>query len=263
MSEATITNDMGFDTHFKVKEITLNDPWTWLAKGWADLTKVPHFSLTYGLVFVLVSYLILWGLIDGEMFFMLPLLAAGFFLSAPILGIGLYGISRSLEHNNEVEFCQIKKAWLSNPAHISAMGLLLMMIMLFWIFAAIIIFILFYNAPMPEWNEFFSVVFFSGEHTLFLMVGFTVGGLIALSTFVISVVTVPILMDKQVDFMTAIKISVNVVKKNIRPMLLWAYLIGLFVSIGFVTYFIALFITMPIIGHATWHAYRDLVEEEH
>lgn len=262
MTETDAFNDINVVTQPElpeIREITLEDPWKWLRLGWGDLRAAPHFSLTYGLVFVIVSYLLIWGLIDGGMFFIIPLLTAGFFLSAPILGLGLYGISRSLEESETVEFCQIQKSWSSNPVHIAAVGLILMLIMLFWMLSSILIFTLFFHQPTLDWEQFFSAVFFSGENTLFLIMGCVFGALIALFTFTISVITVPILMDRQIDFMTAIKTSVAAVKKNPKALMLWAYLIAMLVCISFLTYFIGLIITMPMIGHATWHAYRDLV----
>ncbi len=259
MSETSVFDDTNIMAPPEIREITLDAPWKWLVLGWNDLKAAPFYSLSYGLVFVIVSYLFVWGLIDGDMMFMLPLLAAGFFLSAPILGLGLYGISRSLEQNKKVEFCQIQKSWRSNPVHISAIGIILMLIMLFWILSAILIFVLFFNQPMLDWEQFPSAVFLSGENTLFLLVGFTFGGIIALFTFCISVVTVPMLMDRQIDFMAAIKTSVAAVKKNPKPLMLWAYLIVMLVCFSFLTYFIGLIIVMPVIAHATWHAYRELV----
>lgn len=264
MSETTISNDIEImnPEPLKIRTISLNEPWQWLAMGWRDMWAARHFSLPYGLIFVLVSYLILWGLIDGSMFFMLPLLAAGFFLFAPILGLGLYGISRSLEQNKSVEFCQIQKSWRSNPVHISAMGIILMLIMLIWIFSSILIFVIFFNNPTMEWDQFFMEVFFSGENNLFLFMGTVFGGIIALFTFSISVITVPLLMDRQIDFMTAIRTSVAAVKQNPKALMLWAYLIAMLVCLSFLTYFVGLLIAMPVIGHATWHAYRALVDPE-
>ena len=258
MNETTVFNDINVATPPvlpEVRKITLDDPWKWLSLGWRDVRAAPNFSLPYGLVFVAVSYLIVWGLIDGDMFFMLPLLAAGFFLSAPILGLGLYGISRSLEQNQKIEFCQIQKSWRSNPVHISAMGIILMLIMLFWMLAAILVFVMFFNNPSLDLNQFLS-----GENNLFLLMGVLFGGVIALFTFCISVITVPLLMDRQIDFMTAIKTSVAAVRKNPKELMLWAYLIAMMVCLSFLTYFVGLLFAMPVIGHATWHAYRDLVE---
>ena len=86
-----------------VNEITLDHPWEWLAKGWRDLSREPKFSLGYGAVFVLISYLLTFGLVYEELFFIIPPLTAGFFLVAPMLGIGLYQISDTLERGEKVD----------------------------------------------------------------------------------------------------------------------------------------------------------------
>lgn len=262
MSETTTTEPFSPVPRPKIKEITLDEPWQWLAAGWYDLRQAPKFSLAYGLAFVLISFLLTLGLLNGAMFFIIPPLAAGFFLIAPLLGIGLYGISRAIEQGHKVEFCQAQTAWESNPAHISAMGVVLMLIMLAWMLAANLVFVLFFDKPVPTWDNFIAVVFLSGESPLFLLAGTVIGGIIALFTFAISAVTVPLLMDRQIDIMTAMQTSFAAVRLNWRPMMLWASLIAMFVGIGIFTLYIGLLVSMPLVGHATWHAYRDLVAPE-
>ncbi len=262
MSDSTTLDPFSPAPRPRIKEITLDEPWQWLAAGWYDLRQAPKFSLSYGLAFVIISYLLTLGLINGAMFFLIPPLAAAFFLIAPLLGIGLYGVSRAIEQGQKVEFCQAQQAWESNPAHISAMGIVLMLIMLAWMLAANLIFVLFFDKPVPTWEDFIPVVFLSGDSPLFLMVGVTVGGIIALFTFAISAVTVPLLMDRQIDVMTAMQSSFAAVRLNWRPMMLWASLIAMFVGVGIFTFYLGLIVTMPLVGHATWHAYRDLVAPE-
>ncbi len=262
MSDSTTLDPFSPAQRPRVKEITLDEPWQWLAAGWYDLRQAPKFSLSYGLAFVIISYLLTIGLINGAMFFLIPPLAAAFFLIAPLLGIGLYGVSRAIERGQKVEFCQAQQAWESNPAHISAMGIVLMLIMLAWMLAANLIFVLFFHKPVPAWEDFIPVVFLSGDSPLFLLIGITVGGIIALFTFAISAVTVPLLMDRQIDVMTAMQTSFAAVRLNWRPMMLWASLIAMFVGVGIFTFYLGLLVTMPLVGHATWHAYRDLVAPE-
>jgi len=246
----------------KVNEITLDHPWEWLAKGWKDLRRAPTFSLSYGGVFMVVSWLLTLGLMSENAFFIVPPLAAGFFLIAPLLGIGLYEISCTLEHGGEVRFCNALTAWKRNEVHLSAMALVLVLVMLFWMLAAILVFALLYDQPVPTWENFVPVVFLSAQSPLFLFSGIAVGGLIAAFAFTISAITVPMLMDRRVDVFTAIQTSVQAVRTNWQAMALWASLIVMFVGIGLVTFYIGLIVTMPLVGHATWHAYRDLVPAE-
>ncbi|MEA3276365.1 MAG: DUF2189 domain-containing protein [Pseudomonadota bacterium] len=246
----------------KVNEITLDYPWEWLAKGWQDLTRAPGFSLAYGAVFVIVSYLLTLGLVAENMFFVIPPLAAGFFLVAPLLGIGLYQISDALEKGEEVRFCNALTAWKRNEVHLSAMAVVLVMVLLAWMLTALLVFALLYDQPVPTWENFIPVVFLSGESPLFLFAGIVAGALIAGFTFSISAITVPMLMDRQVDVLTAIQTSLRAVRINWQAMTLWASLIVMFVGIGIVTFYLGLIVAMPLVGHATWHAYRDLVPRD-
>lgn len=246
----------------KVNTITLDHPWAWLAKGWKDLSRAPKFSLAYGTVFVLVSYLLTLGLVSDDLFFIIPPLAAGFFLVAPLLGIGLYQISDTLERGEQVQFCNALTAWRRNQAHLSAMALVLVMVMLAWMLAALLVFALLYHQPVPTWENFIPVVFLSGTSPAFLLTGIAVGALIAAFTFAISAITVPMLMDRQVDVFTAMQTSLHAVRTNWQAMALWACLIVMFVGVGLATFYLGLIVAMPLVGHATWHAYRDLVPRD-
>jgi uncharacterized membrane protein len=246
----------------RVNRITFDNPWEWLAKGWNDMIRAPRFSLLYGAFFVLLSYLLTLGLMAENLFFIIPPLAAGFFLVAPFLGIGLYQISEHLEQGSELKFCHALEAWRRNEVQLSAMALVLVMVLLVWMLAGILLFALLYDRPVPTLDNFIPVVFLSGESPVFLFSGMLVGGIIAGFTFAISAITVPMLMDRDTNFMTAMHTSVEAVLVNWQAMTLWACLIAMFVGVGIVTFYIGLLVAMPLVGHATWHAYRDLVPED-
>lgn len=243
----------------EVNEITLDHPWQWLADGWKDLTRAPGYSLAYGGVFTVVSMVLTVGMFYEGLFFIIPPLAAGFFLVAPLLGVGLYKISDTLEHDDKVEFCQTWKAWKRNEVHLAGMGVTLLLIFTAWMLAANLVFALLFDKPVPTWENFVPRVFLSGESPLFLFAGIGVGALIAAFTFSITVVSVPMLMDRRVDLVTAMQTSLRAVRRNWQAMALWASLIVMFVGIGLATFYIGLIVVMPLVGHATWHAYRDLV----
>ena len=246
----------------RVNEVSLEQPWEWISKGWEDLKRAPKFSLAYGAVFALVSVLLTLGLLAEGLFFIVPPLAAGFFLVAPLLGIGLYQISENLEQGKEVQFCQALQAWRRNDVQLSAMAVVLVLVLLAWMLSALVVFALFFHSPVPTWENFVPQVFLSGENNLFVAAGIIVGGAIAAFTFAISAVTVPMLMDRQVDVVTAMRTSMDAVKKNWQAMTLWGALIVMFVGLGIVTYYVGLIVAMPLVGHATWHAYRDLVPRD-
>jgi uncharacterized membrane protein len=246
----------------KIKEITLDHPWKWLSNGWNDIVRAPKFSLAYGAIFTIVSMLLTMGLMMENLFFVVPPLAAGFFLVAPLLGIGLYKISDTLEQGQEVEFCQALKAWKRNEVHLAGIGVTLLLILMAWMLAANLVFALTFDKPVPTWENFIPEVFLSGDSPVFLFTGIAVGALIAGFTFSITAISVPLLMDRQTDLMTAMQTSVQAVRKNWQAMALWASLIVMFVGIGIMTFYLGLIVAMPLVGHATWHAYRDLVASE-
>ncbi|AGA90985.1 putative integral membrane protein [Thioflavicoccus mobilis 8321] len=242
-----------------IKPITLDHPWQWIAKGWNDMKRAPRFSLAYGACFVLVSWLLTLGLLADGAFFVVPVLAAGFFLVAPLLGIGLYQISETLQRGEQVKFCTALSAWRRNSVHLWAMAFVLVLTLLAWMLSALLVFALLYDQPAPTWDHFIWVVLLSGESPAFLFTGTIVGAAIAFFTFSISVITVPMLMDRQGDVVEAMQTSLAAVRENWLAMGLWAALIVLFVGFGLLTYYLGLLVLMPIVGHGTWHAYRDLV----
>jgi uncharacterized membrane protein len=259
---ATADHDTRPGARPRVNSITFENPWEWLAKGWNDLIRAPRFSLLYGAFFVLVSYLLTLGLVAENMFFIIPPLAAGFFLVAPLLGIGLYQISENLEKGSELRFCHAIEAWKRNEVQLGAMALVLVMVLLVWMLAGLLLFALLYDRPAPTWENFIPAVFLSGDSPVFVFAGIIAGGIIAGFTFAISAITVPMLMDRDTDVMTAMRTSVEAVRVNWQAMTLWACLIVMFVGVGIVTFYVGLLVAMPLVGHATWHAYRDLVPRD-
>lgn len=253
----------------KIRRVGLDRPWAWLAAGWGDLRKAPAVSLGYGLVFALAGFVILalvWaaGISTesyGGFFIALPL-TAGFMLVGPIMAVGLYEVSSRLARGEAVSLGIALSAFKRNPAQIGLMGLALMLFLLFWIRLATLIYALFFAGNPPDPNNLVMDVFFSAESIPFLIVGVSVGAVLAALVFAISAVSIPMLLDHNVNVILAIATSVAAVRHNIAPMAVWAALIVLFTGAGLVTAYLGLVVALPLIGHATWHAYRDLVEQD-
>ncbi|MCB1753577.1 MAG: DUF2189 domain-containing protein [Gammaproteobacteria bacterium] len=242
-----------------VNEVTLDHPWRWIEAGWADFRAAPAVSLIYGLIFVLVSYVLVVWLYLSDRFFLVPPLAAGYFLVTPFLALGLYDVSRRLEQEQMPDINESFVAWRANPFNLFAMGLVLMLLLLFWMMAANFVFAIFYTGITPRLDQLVQVLILSGESPAFLAIGIISGSFFALAAFSVSVVAVPMLVDRKTDVVTAVLTSLTAVRTNIRPLLLWAALIVMFVGLGLITFFIGLAVFMPLVGYASWHAYRDLV----
>jgi len=248
-----------------INRVSLAQPWEWVAKGWQDMLQARKYSLTYGAVIVLISGLITLGLVTEGLFFIVPFLIAGFYLLAPIIGLGLYQMSSHLEKGEPLQFCHALEAWRRNQGQLGMITAGLLIIMQLWVMSNFVLFALLYNGIDPPLENLFSTLFLSGQNNAFAFASITVGFVLAWVAYAISAVSVPMLMDRQVDGFTAIRTSVRAVLDNWPAMTLWAVLIVFFIGLGLLTFYVGLFIALPLVGHATWHAYRDIVppaEEE-
>jgi len=243
----------------QVQIVTLDHPWQWIAAGWRDLKAAPGISILYGVIFLLLSVLLTMVFVAMGMGFFIPALAAGFFLISPLLALGLYDVSRSLSLGSRPTFWGSLMCWRRTPFNLLAMGLVLMLAFLVWMMLSNMVFALFFTGITPDMASALDVLFFSGDSPAFMAAGIISGGLIALVVFAISVVSVPMILDRDADVMSAVITSIRCVTTNPRPLLLWASLIVMFVGLGLVTLFIGLVVFMPLVGHASWHAYQDLV----
>jgi uncharacterized membrane protein len=244
---------------FRVRLITEEHPWRWLSAGWRDLRRAPGVSLAYGAAISVASFLLTAGLYLTDLLYLLLPLAAGFMFLGPIVAVGLYEVSRRLEAGRPVTFADAIMAWRVNLSQIAGMGLVLMLFMLVWIRLATLIFALLFTGTPASWEAFVNIVFFSLDGIPLLVVGTIVGGVLAALAFAISAIAIPILLDRDVGVVTAIALSTEAVSRNWRVMIGWAGLIVLFTAGGLVTAYLGLIVTLPLIGHASWHAYRDLI----
>jgi uncharacterized membrane protein len=258
----TTVADNAREDDIVVNQVGLAQPWEWISKGWRDMLAARRYSLTYGAVIVLISGLITLGLMGEDLFFIVPFLAAGFYLLAPIIGLGLYQMSAHVERDEPIQFCSALEAWRRNQAQLGVVTAGLLIIMQLWMMSNFVLFALLYKGMHPPLENFFSTVFLSGNNNAFAFASIAVGFVLAWVAYAISAISVPMLMDRKVDGFTAIRTSVKAVTRNWAPMTLWAVLIVLFVGAGLATFYVGLAVAMPLVGHATWHAYRDLVPNE-
>ncbi|MEW5893406.1 MAG: DUF2189 domain-containing protein [Pseudomonadota bacterium] len=243
----------------EVNRIPFGRPFTWLAKGWRDIGAAGIYSLRYGLAFVVISGLITWLVWRTDSLYLLPFLIGGFFIVAPPLGIGLYLMSAHLERGEPLSGCSAYQAWKLNQSQVSMVSAGFIMLMNFWFAASVGLFALLYEGSMPSFDNFIDKVFLSEAGFNFTLASVLLGFLLAWCAYAISVITVPMLVDRQVDGFTAIRFSIRAVLGNMPAMMLWAGLIVLIVGLGIATFYLGLIIALPLIGHASWHAYRDLV----
>jgi uncharacterized membrane protein len=252
----------GLSIPVTIRQASVDGSGRWLAAGWRDLRRAPGISLAYGGTFVAVSYALSLGLFDiGMGSLVLPLLG-GFLLVSPILVVGLYEVSRRLEAGEPLAVGDIARSCGRNIGQIAAMGVVLMLFQFAWVLLAIVLFALFFNQNPPSLDRFILDVAFSSRGALFLILGTAVGAVLAAVIFTITAVSIPMLMDRPIDVVTAMIVSALAVRQNWQVMVGWAAMIVIVVGVGVATFFLGLAITLPLLAYATWHAYRDLVESQ-
>jgi uncharacterized membrane protein len=243
-----------------VEQVPLDAPWSWLAAGWRDIWAIPRVSLTYGALFSLLSLGLTLGLHVTGLPSLVLALAGGFLLVGPLAAVGLYQASRHLEAGQRVDFGEVVRAGLNAPGQLGFFGAILAFLYCVWLQLAFLLFMLFLGTRgLPPPSEFVPTLLFTPNGLGLLVVGTVVGGILAMLAFAISVISVPLLLTRRADAVTAIATSLAAVALNPKPMALWAGLIAGFTAFGVATLYVGLIVAFPLIGHATWHAYRDLV----
>jgi uncharacterized membrane protein len=243
-----------------IRKVALDRPWLWLSAGWRDLLAAPLLSTAYGTASVVAGWLAISLLLWFDLpYFVLPL-SAGFFFVGPFMAVGLYEISRHLEAGLPLDSEGTLLAWRRNPDQIALMGLLLLLLHLAWMRAAQLLFAVFQWQSVPSWDRFLDLAWHSARSLPFLAMGVAIGAVLAGVAFAIGAFSIPYLLDRPgANLFEAIATSVTAVKLNLRPMLLWAGLIVLLVVLAMIPGLLGLVVVLPVVAHATWHAYRDIV----
>ncbi|AVZ80651.1 hypothetical protein C3497_04520 [Zoogloeaceae bacteirum Par-f-2] len=253
------TNDVqakenaGFPT---VRQVSVSAPLRWLALGWADLKSCAIPSLFYGFCFAGMGLLITF--VFEHAYEYTSALTSGFLLLGPFLAMGLYEISRRRERNEACALAPTLTVWRRNAGNIGLFAVVLGVVFLVWARASLVVFALFYTNEMPNLSGFLAQIL-ALENLEFLLVYFGVGLIFAAIVFAVSVVSIPMMLDRDQDAITAMLASVGALARNPGAMTLWALAIVVCTVLGFLTFHVGLVVLMPLLGHATWHAYRDLV----
>lgn len=248
-------------TGSRVRRVSTDRPWTWLTLGWQDMMANKAVSLSYGAVLALAGWIFTWLMFEvGTAWAILPA-TAGFFILAPLLAAGLYETSRRREAGQSTTLAEAVAGFRRNPTQIAMIGVLLLVLHLFWVRIAGLLFALFFGINFaPSLAELPIALLRSDELFPFLFIGTGLGFILASVTFSVAAVSVPMLLDRpEMSFLEAVTVSIQAVMENWRAMALWAGLIVVFTGLALVPFFLGLVIALPLIGHATWHAYRDLV----
>lgn len=241
--------------------IKLSDIWAALAAGVRDFRRAPVFGLFFGLFFVIGGIAIFYELaVQGRQYLAIPL-ALGFPLLAPFLAVGLYEVSRRIERGEGLEWGGI--VWVvfrQKDRQIPSIAMVLIMFFMFWVFIAHLVFALFMGLqPMTNILSNWQDTLLTQNGITMLAIGTGVGGIMAFVLFCLTAFSIPMLLDREMDFITAMIHSFQLVTGNLVPMLVWAFIIAVLTILAMLPFFVGIFVVLPVLGHATWHLYRRVV----
>jgi len=232
-------------------------PLVWLRLGWRDFTRTLGSSLLHGLV-IAVGGLVIFG-VTLHHWYLLPGAFSGFVLVAPILATGLYEQSRLLARGQQPSLANALDAWRRGTRPLVWLGLLLAVAGTLWVLVSAALFALFVKTPITDIEGFLRYVVEVQGLFLFLL-WLMLGGLGAAVVFAATAVSPPLLLGRVINLRGALLTSVRAVGDNPAPMALWATIIMIATAFSLATAMLGFIVAIPVIGHATWHAYRDLVD---
>jgi uncharacterized membrane protein len=239
-----------------IRRIDAGAPLRWLALGARDFRARPLPSLFYGLCFASMGWML--GTLLRPAPGMMMALTAGFLLVGPFMAMGLYEVARRREAGLPCKLAATTVAWRRNLSNIAIMGIGLGVLMALWARSSMMVIAIFFPRQMPSVSILLNALA-RGDDVSFLAAWLGVGALFAALVFAFTAVAIPLMLDRGTDAITAMLASAIAVGRNLLPMTLWAAAIVVLTGLGFATAFLGLVFTVPWVGLATWHAYRDLV----
>jgi len=227
-------------------------PLRWVSIGVKDFFQLPSITLFYGFCFMMAAVAVVqitqW---QGTHLIVLPSLVI-FMLLGPFLALGLYDASWQREKGNDASLLHSIKAIKRNTTSQWAFAVLLTVAMIFWMRIAALLHVLY---PQVEGAPF-------ADFVPFLLINAAVGLIFAVGIFSLSAFSIPLMMERRVDMMTAVFTSFNAVKENIGAMIIWGFIISACTLFGFVTYGVGMLFVIPVLGYATWHGYRETISRK-
>ncbi len=245
-----------------IREMELSDLTSALAQGVRDFRRKPMMGLFFAHIYVIGGWaLYLFFFVTEQIWWAIPL-TVGFPLLAPFLAVGLYEVSRRLEAGetnwNRMDIFSV--VWRQRLRQLPLMSWVIIVYFLFWSFFAHMLFALFMG-PSVLMNISTSYAYLlQAEGVLMLLTGTAFGAVFAFVLYCLTAISLPLLLDKELDFVTAMLTSIAVIRKNPVVMLVWAALIAGLTFLAMIPALLGLFIALPVLGHASWHIYRRALE---
>ena len=246
-----------------VRRIGLAEIRTALARGYADFSETPTQLLFLGLIYPLIGILAATAASGGALLPLLYPIVAGLSLMGPVAAVGIYELSRRRERGYTVSWLNAFDVLRSRSiGPIAALGLLLCAIFIAWLFAAQAIYRSTMGDVFPDSVAgFLTRVFTTSEGWQLILWGNAIGFLFAVAVLTLTVVSFPMLLDRDVGVRVAVRTSIRAVRANPVTMSIWGLIVAAALFVGCMPLFVGLAVVMPVLGHSTWHLYRQVVED--
>jgi len=233
------------------------------AAGLRDFQAAPQYGLFFGGVYAFGGMLMVAMAAWWDMLVMVYPLAAGFALIGPFVAVGLYEVSRLREAGLPLSWSGVLGAvFAQSRRELGWMAFVTLFVFIMWMYQIRLLTALFFGLKPISMHELLPTLISTPEGWLFLVIGHVDGAILSLVLFSLTVVSFPLLLDREVDFITAMITSVRSVTANPGPMIGWAAVVVILLIVAAMPFFLGLFIALPVLGHTTWHLYRRLVEPE-
>jgi uncharacterized membrane protein len=247
--------DAGAAPRIDLRTLPLGAPLQWLAAGWRDFVRAPGIGLFYGGCFMVMGWALL-KVYEHAPAYMLAL-SAGFLLMGPFLCLGLYRASQRLEAGERPDFGDSLLAWDTRTAQLGIFAFVLLVLEMLWGRATLVVFAVSFDG-MPDFKGSLLALL-DPDNIGFIVAWLAVGAVFAGLIFSISVVAMPMILHRQTDAITAGLTSLRLVLGQPGVMLLWGLMIAVLVGLALLPWFAGLLVVGPVVGHASWHAYRHAV----
>jgi uncharacterized membrane protein len=232
-----------------------------MSDGFRDFLKAPAFGLFFSAFYAVGGVLIYLELtVRGEELWVIPI-GLGFPLLAPFAAVGLYEVSRRLEKGESLDWSAVLGVvFRQKDRQFPSMAMMMIMFFMFWVFVAHLVFALFMGLQsltniLTSWQD----TLLTPNGLTMLAIGTGVGAAMAFVLFSLTVISLPLLLEREIDFISAMICSFQLVLANPLPMLAWGAIVSVLLFAGMLPFFLGLFIVLPVCGHATWHLYRRVI----
>jgi len=241
----------------EIAELDFSDLKVALGKGLSDFRKAPIYGIVFGAIFAALGIVLYLQFVVWQSDISIVPLAAGFPLIGPLVAVGMYEVSRLIERGESVSWLSVLQAiYAERKRQIPSIAFVVLFIFLIWVYMAHLVFALSFGLK-PLTNVMSSTdILMTKEGITMLLMGSVVGGFLSFILFSITVIGIPLLVDREVDVVTAMITSFSLVLNNMVVMLSWGAIVGVFLVVAMIPMFLGLIVVLPVLGHATWHLYK-------